>query len=131
MITQNKIDAVPRIARLELTWECLDASACRWVCHYDLVNPLGEVDCRGTFDIKPQKRPKSFRMVWLDKDNCQRIPMGRTMVTGCRPGTHMWPDGTLYIPFRDGAHMGWDAERLGLRCFVIAGDEIREIIKTS
>lgn len=126
---QVKVTEVPRIARLELTWTPNGEG--RWTCNYDLVLPLGEVDCRGTFDQKPaKKRPKSHRMVWLDADNCKRIPLGRTESTGGR-ATRVWPDGNIDTPFRDGAHMAWDAEKLGLRKFVISGDEIRELITTA
>ncbi len=130
MTHQEKVTAIPRIARLEMTWTKDDAIGERWTCNYELVIPLGEVDCRGTFDRKPAKRrPISFRMVWLDADNCQRVPMGRTKVTcGRAKGTMTWPDGNIDTPFRDGAHILWDHEKLGLRMFVRCGDEIREII---
>lgn len=127
MNAQEKITEIPRIARLELIWT--QEGDGRWVCNYDLVIPLGEVDCRGTFDQKPQRRPKSPRVVWLDADNCRRIPMGRTVSTGRRQ-TRVWPDGTLDIPFHDGAHIQWDSERLKLRKFVRWGDEIRELVST-
>jgi hypothetical protein len=65
-------------------------------------------------------------MVWLDTDNCKRIPLGRTETSGGRD--RIWPDGNIDLPFRDGAHMGWDSEKLGLRKFVIYGTEIRELV---
>ncbi len=81
---------------------------------YDLVIPLGEADCRGTFDQKGIKRPKSHRIVWLDAENNRRIPMGRTMV---RTKSENYPfnrfDDGIDLPFRDGAHASWDNERLG------------------
>lgn len=126
---QIRLETVPRIARLELTWTKDDDSGERWTCNYDMVLPLGEVDCRGTFDQKPaRKRPKLHRMVWLDRDNCKRIPLGRTTTNGSRRTTRLWPNGEIETPFRDGAHIQWDSEQLGLRKFVIFGDEIREMI---
>lgn len=81
---------------------------------YELVIPLGEVDCRGTFDHKGSKRPKSHRVVWLDKQNNKRIPLGRTMVGASNPN---YPfsrfDGEIDLPFRDGVHSSWDNEKLG------------------
>jgi hypothetical protein len=115
---------VPRIARLELVWTQNDAD--NWTCNYDLVIPLQEVDCRGTFDHKANKRPKSHRIAWLDSDNCRRLPMGRTLVgTSHSP---KWDSETLYIPFRDGAHIQWDHKETGLRMFIRWGDEARELI---
>lgn len=119
---------MPRIARLELSWTKDDDSGERWTCNYDLVLPLGEVDCRGTFDQKAQKRPKAHYRVWLDKDNCKRIPLGRTGSSGKARHTQLWPDGHMNTPFRDGVHIGWDAEQLGLRKFVRCGEDIREIV---
>lgn len=83
---------------------------------YELVIPLTEADCRGTFDHKGAvKRPKSWRMVWLDKANNKRLPLGRCKVgTGNQlyPFSH-WDKTQIDLPFRDGAHSGWDNERLG------------------
>jgi hypothetical protein len=82
---------------------------------YDLCVPLGEVDCRGTFDHKGTKRPKSHRIVWLDKDNIKHLPMGRTMIgTTNRDYPFDFLDKDhINLPFRDGAHASWDNERLG------------------
>lgn len=82
---------------------------------YELVIPLGEVDCRGTFDHKGRKtRPKSHRIVWLDPENRKHVPMGRTLIGTSNP---IYPfnsfDGSLGLPFRDSAHSSWDNEKLG------------------
>ncbi len=127
--SQQSIASMPRIARLELTWTHDGGE--RWTCNYELVLPLKEADCRGTFDHKPSKsRPKSHCKIWLDSDNCKRIPLGRTLVT-TTAASRVWPDGNIDTPFRDGAHIQWDSETLGLRTFVICGDVIREMVITT
>jgi hypothetical protein len=85
---------------------------------YELVLPLGKVDCRGTFDHKGRKtRPKSHRTIWLDALNNRRIPLGRTMIgTGNKSYPfydHPSSAGEIDLPFRDGAHCFWDNEKLG------------------
>jgi len=99
---------------------------------YELVIPLGELDCRGTYDHKGTVRPKSHRMVWLDKQNNKRIPLGRTMIgTGRKdyPFDSRWP-GEIDMPFRDGAHARWDNEKLGgLSLIYTVGDKHYTLIK--
>lgn len=83
---------------------------------YELVLPLDEVDCRGTFDHKGRKsRPKSHAIVWLDTTNSRRIPLGRTMVGTSDPEYpfHSAYPNEISLPFRDGAHCGWDNQKLG------------------
>jgi hypothetical protein len=96
---------------------------------YELVLPLGEVDCRGTFDHSGRKtRPKGHRMIWLDSRNNRRIPLGRTMV-GTENQNYPFYDhpcraGEIDLPFRDGAHQAWDNEKLGgLPVIYSRGDE--------
>lgn len=85
---------------------------------YELVLPLGEVDCRGTFNHSGRKnRPKSHRMVWLDTLNNRRIPLGRTGI-GTENKNYPFYDhpsraGEMDLPFRDGAHQAWDNQKLG------------------
>jgi len=85
---------------------------------YELVIPLDEVDCRGTFDHKGAvKRPASHRVVWLDRLNSKRIPLGRTAV-GTGNGNYPFSrfpgeDDEIDLPFRDGAHCQWDNDKLG------------------
>ena len=126
-ITQKPVISIPRIPRLELVWTQEDEN--RWTCNYDLVLPLDRLDCRGTFDNKPEKqRPESHRVVWLDADNCKRIPLGRTEITGGKGNSKVSADGHIDTPFRDGAHIQWDSDKLGLRKFVVCGEAIRELI---
>lgn len=101
--------------RAFLHFEAVRETPDRIQVDYELVIPLKEADCRGTFDHKGRKtRPKNHRHVWLDEQNNRRIPMGRTNVGSTNPD---YPfsmfDGSLDIPFRDGAHQYWDNEMLG------------------
>lgn len=85
---------------------------------YELVLPLQETDCRGTWDHRGRKvRPKSHRIVWLDQQNNRRIPLGRTNVGTSNQdypfSRHPAAVGEIELPFRDGAHCGWDNKRLG------------------
>lgn len=123
---QTPVTSIPRVARLELTWEHLSDS--NHFCFYELVLPLEEADCRGTWDRRPQKRPmgkNGHTKIWLDKDNCKRIPLGRTGVGT----TNLHRGEDLYTPFRDGAHCQWDAEKLKLPVYVIDGDRMALIQK--
>lgn len=116
-----KIDSIPDArtkARLEFTYEKVGPG--EWTVFYELVVPLNKADCRGTFDHKPAKRiPKSWRMVYLSKDNCIRIPMGRSGCQTTNPDYPFYRDGTLGTPFRDGAHSQWDQEKLGVERYSI------------
>lgn len=93
---------------------------------YELVIPLHEVDCRGTFDHRGRKRPKTFGKVWLASDNTKRVPLGRTVVG---TGNTLYPfnrftPGEIDLPFRDGAHCQWDNEKLGgLEIYYTKGTE--------
>lgn len=113
----TRIDRLPSdtaYLHFEATW----TSGSEVQVDYELVIPLGEVDCRGTFDHRGRKtRPKSYRMIWLDSRNNRRIPLGRTKVS---TGNKIYPfhehpscAGEIELPFRDGAHQAWDNEKLG------------------
>jgi len=85
---------------------------------YELVLPLSECDCRGTFDKRgASKRPKSYKSIWLDKQNNKRFPLGRTNVGTDNPeypfSRHPMYEGEIDLPFRDNAHCAWDNEKLG------------------
>lgn len=81
---------------------------------YELVIPLMDVDSRGTWDHKGRKtRPISHKIVWLDQGNNKRIPLGRTIV-GTNNETYPFDSfhkDEIELPFRDGAHISWDAEK--------------------
>lgn len=106
----TKIESYPKTAFLH--FEAVQVGH-EYQVDYELVLPLEETDCRGTWDHKGRKsRPKSHRMIWLDTDNHRRIPLGRT-----KAGTHkadypFWGN-EIELPFRDGAHCMWDNEKLG------------------
>jgi hypothetical protein len=118
---------VPLTPRLQLRWE--DGLAERdiffgkgepvWLCHYELVLPLREHDCR--------------REVWKDGEEVGSVEelvvamksptlRGKNGTTPCI-GSH--DSGKLYFdsPFRDGAHAKWDAPLLGgLPIYCVAPD---------
>lgn len=98
---------------------------------YELVLPLTQYDCRGVFDDKgASQSPKSHRVVWLDKNNCKRLPLGRTNV-GTRNKKYPFSQycDEIDVPFRDGAHALWDSERLGgLKTYYVVGDGFFELL---
>lgn len=111
------IDKLPT-DRAYLHFEATRVSSGSVQVDYELMLPLGEVDCRGTFDRSGRKtRPKNFNLVWLDIRNNRRIPLGRTAIGTSRESYPFYdhPDSAGYIdlPFRDGAHSHWDNEKLG------------------
>lgn len=116
---QTAIDSMPREARLQ--FECVKTGTENYQVDYELVLPLDKVDCRGTFNHKARKtRPKSHRHIWLDSDNCMRIPLGRTKVGSSNPIYPFSPQcGTIDLPFRDGAHAGWDNQKLNLKLYYL------------
>lgn len=88
--------------RLQLRWE---GDGYESVCHYELVFPLRDLDCRN--DAK-----KGHAVVQL----------GRTKVGG--GGRKPWEaaDPNQALPYRDGAHSSWDAEVFGFPVYVISPD---------
>lgn len=102
-------------SRAFLHFEAVLSHGENWQVDYELVVPLQETDCRGTWDRDGRKtRPKNHRIIWLDKDNNRRIPMGRTHV-GCsnRDYPFFRTEDRIDLPFRDGAHCQWDNDALG------------------
>lgn len=92
---------------------------------YEMILPLGELDCRGTFDHRGRKkRPVSHRIVWLDSQNCRHIPLGRTTVGTSNQTYPFYRDDSsrIDLPFRDGAHCRWDNEKLGLELYYVTTD---------
>ena len=101
-------------AYLQLRWEPNDGGhgfdrKDGWLCHYELVLPLDEFDVRREDEegndvrdslVIPIKGP-SCR--WGERSPCE--------------------NGEFDAPYRDGAHSGWDSQRLGgIPIFVIAPD---------
>lgn len=93
---------------------------------YELVIPLDKMDCRGTWDHKGRRtRPKNHRIVWLDTNNNKRIPLGRTNVDSSNsnyPFTNRLEQEEIDLPFRDGAHCGWDNKKLGVLPIIYSVD---------
>jgi len=111
----SPIDSLPT-TRAFLHFEATRTSDHEVRVDYELVIPLTEADCRGTFDRKGRKtRPKNYRAVWLDASNNKRIPLGRTLIgteNKDYPFNPFFPK-EIDLPFRDSAHLAWDNERLG------------------
>ena len=106
-------------ARLEFIAEVIDDHNVH--VRYELVLPLDEVDCRGTWDHKAAKTPpKHHRMIYLTKANDLRIPLGGTMIGtgGARAYPRIRDDGHIDLPFRDGAHCSWDHDKLNLPIYM-------------
>jgi hypothetical protein len=109
--------------RLQLRWEDDGAT-----CHYELILPLRQ------HDIRRDQASSGFLA----------IPMGRTRRTGgsdtlWEPSWRRDPiTGAAYQgphevrrPFRDGTHITWDAERLGMPAFVVWREHVTQIEPTT
>jgi len=59
-------------------------------------------------------------------DDIVLVPLGQTKVSG-RMREPVDADGTIDLPFRDGAHLHHDCEHLNLRAFVRYGSHVCEI----
>jgi len=98
------------LPRLQLTWEKLperDDDGYTWLIKYELLIPLPTHDIRNG-----------------NKWGFLAASLGGTRTD--RDGT---PDrwGKLDTPFRDGAHVTWDAIHLGVPAFVVWGDKYRRL----
>ena len=131
-MTTTKIDTIPDAqtkARLEFTYEHTGPEEV--LVRYELVLPLNEFDCRGTFDHKPAKaEPKSHRRMYLSKSNCLRMPLGLTRV-GTSNANYPFSsfDGSIELPFRDGVHRCWDQDKLGVECYALTPKGIYHVAK--
>lgn len=129
----TKVESLPS-DRAFLHFDAAHAGEQKFQVDYELVIPLEEVDCRGTWDHRGRKtRPKNHRIVWLDTLNRRRIPLGRTII-GTNSKTYPFSDfdGSIELPFRDWAHAHWDDQKLGgLRLFYSFGGEYWELTKES
>lgn len=70
--------------------------------------PLGEYDIRRT-DAEGNEYRSEFK-----------VELGRTKVTGGRDTPPIWEDGTVEMPFRDGAHAKFDKRALGDHIPIVA-----------
>ncbi len=98
--------------RLEFRWLMTGDSWSERECVYSLVIPLREFDIR--------RENEDGESVFTEKF----IEIGRTDVRGYRAGPPIYEDGTIYTPFRDGAHARFDNEALGghLPIVAVCGD---------
>ena len=89
---------------LEITWR-KDAGEGDWIADYELVLPLRELDMRRK-----------------NGSDVLRVSLGGTEVHTGNPIFPIEVDGSVAIPFRDGAHVKWDAQVLGLEAFAVYGN---------
>lgn len=106
--------------RLQMRWEVNPDTESRYqyLCHYELVMPLGAHDIRReVYNDEGEMTDKRDELV---------VPMGGPSMRGSNTPPCLCGDGgDLYFdePYRDGAHAKWDAEVLGgLPIWVIALD---------
>ena len=105
--------------RLQLRWAESTDQRWMWMCHYELVVPLGEYDIRAEQEgPRGGKRPSLTEIVVaLKEPSCRLCGVDAVPCTA--------PNGDRYCdtPYRDGAHALWDAAHLGNPpIYVIAPD---------
>lgn len=107
--------------RLELRWRKVDNATdeLNWFCDYHLVLELKELDIRG------EVYGDDGQVVRRDRE--KRLELGGTRSTGNR-GFVNHERGEIRTPYRDGAHIKWDGERLGLRMFVVHDEYAQELL---
>lgn len=104
--------------RFEFRWSKIGETWEHRECVYSLVFPLREHDIR-----REDEDGNEVRDEWT----CE---IGRTKVTGGRGNPPIGSDGEIDVPFRDGAHVWWDGDALGLgRLPIIAvcGDQWSDV----
>lgn len=93
-----------------------------WRCEYYMNLPLDGIDIR--LENIPEQRK--------DFESGGEGHRYRAMLGGChrRGGRQdiLEHNGDISIPYRDGAHILWDAEKLNLPMYVVAGDHVWELI---
>jgi hypothetical protein len=115
----------PPATRIQLRWELNNGnygyspSEYKWICHYELVIPLGEFDIRREF-YGPRGGIKKRKVLVIP----MKEPSARSSSSAYPPCTT--GDGKTRFcdtPYRDGAHAMWDAKHLGNPpIYVIAPD---------
>jgi hypothetical protein len=99
--------------RMQFRWEPIakPADGFNWFCHYELVLHLRMNDIRNPHEFK--------------KDGELTVELGGTRMSGDSP---MMRDGTVDVPFRDGAHSCWDGAQIGNPpVFAIFGDKVTNV----
>ncbi len=100
-INRDARESVLPVPRLQLRWLADGEN-----CVYELVLPLGPIDIRRNYSA-----PSGFLA----------IPMGHGIIRGGNT-KRIHEDGSIETPYRDRAHIAWDAGVLKLPAFVIAPD---------
>lgn len=97
-----------------------EASATEWYCIYEIVIAIDALDvradefCQKHEYLKSDARPLEAA-----------VEFGRTRKWG--DWSPIGVGGCVRTPFRDGAHVKWDARQLGLPAFAVYGDDFTEI----
>ena len=88
---------------LELTWSKSTEKGFNWHAEYELVIPVRDADIRS-------------------ENGVFRVKLGGTNI---ETSTKDFPmeDGAVSVPYRDGAHMKWDAEALGIEAWAVYGEK--------
>lgn len=112
------ISELPK-TRLELRWDPIDPRennhGANWYCRYDLVLELDEYDGR-------REKYEDGELIETKED--LRVSLGGTFAERSRGPVY---DDGIDTPYRDSAHIKWDAKKLGLRMFVVCGEKAMEI----
>jgi hypothetical protein len=87
--------------RLQFRWERIakPIDGFNWVCYYELVMKLDRLDIRN---------PREYK-----RDSEVAFSLGTTRVGSTSGPLH--DNGSVDTPFRDGAHMQWDAKQLKIK----------------
>lgn len=106
------------LPRLQLTWEKIESAEPgrhQMLCRYAILIPVDQYDIRHTDMPKHDVKP------------CAAAEFGTTKCTGANDSLHLNPDGSLSLPFRDGAHIKWDMKSLNMPGYVVFENQWREI----
>lgn len=105
--------------RLQLRWEKMEEQDDRgytWFCHYELVMLLGPYDVRHNECDEYSGRSAEVRI---------KMPGGTK--TDIEDDQVLPKHEYIRIPFRDGAHIKWDAYQFKMRAFVVYANYAQEI----
>lgn len=106
--------------RIQLRWAESTEPGWAWMCHYELVLPLGEHDVRReVYDKRGNlKKKERTELVAALKEPSLRSSSGMLPPCSAQNGARYYD-----APYRDGAHAKWDAKLLGgLPIYCIAPD---------
>jgi hypothetical protein len=119
------------LPRLQITWVKHPQNPEIWFAIYEIIIPSTPLDVRVTDTPKERELPPDGEPLWKgghlwSDDRNIYIRMSITRVT---TGARDMPftSGELDLPFRDGAHIAWDAFSLNMRAFIVYGMHAQEI----